>query len=367
MRALIQMQKISSYLYPNRINVVADVALFPVRWKIVYQNNVKIYRGVDNVLTLDIKNSDQKRIDIDTMDLKMSIFDVNGRDIITLDVTPTATTGLATVTVLPEHIANLSPQYLTYVIYRQNLNTSLTLFYADTNFGAHGKMEIVGTAIPVLTPERYITSFYPITNADVQPYLTTYYSDAVELRQPNHIFNDTDDSVLLEFKFNKSNAVVNVQFTKDTIINASTIWSDVMSFGVFPEDLTVTKSIVYPTYNKEVAWMRVTFEQTSYNGQGATVTIEKRAAGLGFEYIFSSNKAGKDYKVGETFTISDDRLGGGGAWTLAVGAVDKVGGVTEWIPQAEMLVAEDGPVIYKNIPVSDPARARSIDKVIVRL
>ena len=158
-----------------------------------------------------------------------------------------------------------------------------------------------------------------------------------------------------------------MQFTKDTIINSSTIWSDVMSFGVFPEDLTVIKSIVYPTYNKEVAWMRVTFEQTSYNGHDATVTIEKRAAGLGFEYVFLPNKSGKGYKIGETFTISGDRLGGGGAWVLAVAAVDKVGGVTEWTPTAEMLVAEDGPVIYKNIPVSDPARARSIDKVIVRL
>ena len=88
------MQKISSYLYPNRINVVADVALFPVRWNIVYQNRIKIYQGVDNVLTLDVKNSDQKRIDISEMTLKMSITDTLGRDLTTVNVTPSASSGL---------------------------------------------------------------------------------------------------------------------------------------------------------------------------------------------------------------------------------------------------------------------------------
>jgi len=72
------MQKISSYLYPNRINVVADLALFSTRWNIVYQNRVKIYQGVDNVLTIDVKNSDQKRIDISEMDLHMIVTDTNG-------------------------------------------------------------------------------------------------------------------------------------------------------------------------------------------------------------------------------------------------------------------------------------------------
>ena len=362
------MQKISSYLYPNRINLVADVTLFPVRYKIVYQNNVKIYHGVDNVLTLDVKNADQKRIDISEMTLKMALFDVNGKEITTLDVTPTATTGLATVTITPDDIVELTPQFLTYTVYRDNVDEETrTLLYADTNFGAQGKMEIAGTALTTPTPERYISSFYPITDADKRPPLTTYYSDAVELRQPNFINAAADDSVELEFVLNKSNAVVTVQFTKDTIINSSTTWTDVMSFGVFPEDVSVTKTIAYPTYNREVAWMRVKFEQTTYNGTGATVDIGKRASGPGYEATFLPNKAGKGYTVGETFTISAARFGGGGAWSFTVEEVDNQGGVKLWLPTAEFIVAEDGPVSYKDVPVSDPARARSIDKVIVRL
>jgi hypothetical protein len=361
------MQKISSYLYPNRIDVVADVTLFPVRYKIVYQNNVKIYHGVDNVLTLDVKNADQKRIDISEMSLKMAVFDVNGKEVTTLDVTPSATTGLATVTITPADIIELTPQFLTYTIYRENEDESRTVLYADTNFGAQGKMEIAGTALTTATPPRYITAFNPMTDADARPPLTTYYSDAVDLRQPNFISAAADDSVELEFILNKANAVITVQFTKDTIINSTTVWSDVMSFGQFPEDVSVTKTISYPTYNREIAWMRVKFIQNSYKGYGATVDIGKRAAGLGFEATFLPNEAGKGYTVGETFTISAARFGGGGAWQLTVDEVNTIGGVTQWTPIAEQLVAEDGPVAYNDVPVSDPARAKAIDKVIVRL
>ena len=62
------MQKISSYLYSNRIQLMADVIVldsaYPVEWKIVYQRPINIYKGVDNVIELDVNNADQKRMDI---------------------------------------------------------------------------------------------------------------------------------------------------------------------------------------------------------------------------------------------------------------------------------------------------------------
>ena len=58
------MRKISSYLYSNRIELLADLAGFSVENRTVYQRTVKIYKGVDNVLEFDIKNADQKRLDI---------------------------------------------------------------------------------------------------------------------------------------------------------------------------------------------------------------------------------------------------------------------------------------------------------------
>lgn len=261
------MQKISSYLYPNRINVVADVAVFPTRWNIVYQNRVKIYQGVDNLLTIDVKNSEQKRIDISGMLLEMNIMDVNGQAVAILPVTPAATTGLATVNVTPDLLANLTSQFLSFTIYRINLDNTKTLLYADTQFGAVGNMELVGSAIPVDVPPRYITRWLEINNTITLPWTKTFYSDAVDIKAPNFLDAETNDSVDFEFLFKSLNSTVNVQFTKDTVVSAGSSWETVDTFTVdtLTTSLTRTYSNVLGTYNREWSWARVTYVRTTNN------------------------------------------------------------------------------------------------------
>ena len=76
------MRKISSYLYPNRIELLANVAGFTTEYTNVYQRTVKIYKGVDNVIEFDIKNADQKRIDLSEnpvlTDLYLNVMDAQG-------------------------------------------------------------------------------------------------------------------------------------------------------------------------------------------------------------------------------------------------------------------------------------------------
>ena len=49
------MQKIITYSYPNRIQLLADLAGFNVEYTNVYQRNAKIYSGIDNTIDFDIK------------------------------------------------------------------------------------------------------------------------------------------------------------------------------------------------------------------------------------------------------------------------------------------------------------------------
>jgi len=364
------MQKISSYLYPNRINVVADVTLFPVRWNIVYQNRIKLYQGVDNVLTLDVKNSDQKRIDISEMILKMNVMDTAGKEVVVADVTPTATTGLATISISSDDLVELDPQFLSFTIYRENEDDTKTILYADTQFGAVGKMELLGSAVSIPTPERYITRFNLLSERVNNITTTTWFSDAVEIRKPNFLSAATADTIELDFEFNKSDAAVTVQFTQDEIVNSYTEWTDALSFGVFPSDTSASKTISYPTYNRSYAWMRVKFIQTSYKGTGATVDIAKVDGGT--TYTFNTGKPGIGYAIGESFVINGQRVGGGavlpnGSWNLTVAQVDGNGGVTAWTPLAEMPVAENGNIVYKDVPVRDDNHIRTIDKITIRL
>jgi hypothetical protein len=73
------MQKVQSYLYPNRVILLADLAGFTVENKVVYARTIKIYQGIDNVIEFDIQNADQKRIDLSALtNLKVNVMDAGG-------------------------------------------------------------------------------------------------------------------------------------------------------------------------------------------------------------------------------------------------------------------------------------------------
>jgi hypothetical protein len=45
----------------------------------VYQRTLKIYKGINNVIEFDIKNADQKRIDLSTLTaMKLNVMDAAG-------------------------------------------------------------------------------------------------------------------------------------------------------------------------------------------------------------------------------------------------------------------------------------------------
>jgi hypothetical protein len=61
------MQLIYRYLVNNKVLLTADLAGEITEYKSVYQRNIKIYRGIDNLITFQINNADQKPISIETI------------------------------------------------------------------------------------------------------------------------------------------------------------------------------------------------------------------------------------------------------------------------------------------------------------
>jgi hypothetical protein len=266
------MQKISSYLYPNKINVVVADPIFSVRWNIVYQNRVKIYQGVDNVLTIDVKNSDQKRIDISDMNLEMAIMDVAGKGVTTAAVETSDNLGLGTVNITADLLSNVSPQFLNFTIYRINEDETKTVLYADTQFGAKGSMELVGSAVAIETPIRKITRWAPITDDTVHPWAVEYFSDAVEIKKPNHLTIEDDETIIFDLELNQLVGKATIQFTKDTVISSSTEWITLIELSVnLDTPSTLRQQFFYPDYNREWAWARVNYVRANNN----TGTIDK--------------------------------------------------------------------------------------------
>jgi hypothetical protein len=156
------MQKISSYLYPNRIELLSDLDGFTVEFTSVYQRNVKIYNGIDNTIEFDIKNADQKRIDLTTLSLlELNIMDVSGNALPNspYTVTPNATKkGIAKVIIPQEDLTNLTPQFLTYSVSAIKDGADV-LMYADTKFGAVGTIELIGSAMPTFRDDKIYKTF----------------------------------------------------------------------------------------------------------------------------------------------------------------------------------------------------------------
>jgi hypothetical protein len=157
------MQKIQSYLYPNRIQLLADLAGFTTEYTNVYQRNVKIYRGVDNIIEFDVKNADQKRIDLTVYtSLHLNLMDAGGKALPNspYTITPnTPITGISTATIPSADLINLDVQFLNYSVTAVNANLQTIPFYADSRFGAVGTVELIGDAIPYVRPSRIFETF----------------------------------------------------------------------------------------------------------------------------------------------------------------------------------------------------------------
>jgi len=133
------MQKIQSYLYPNRQIILADLAGFTVENTVVYAKTVKIYQGVDNVLQFDIQNADQKRLDLTTLtNLQMNVFDQSGKALAnspyTLSILANASSAATAVLIAPFPVGPASSTTITipttditgsFVVSQQILGTPL--------------------------------------------------------------------------------------------------------------------------------------------------------------------------------------------------------------------------------------------------
>ncbi len=186
------MQIISSYLYSNRIQLIADVTeldlKYPVEWKIVYQRPVKIYKGVDNLIELDVKNSDQKRINIHGKDIKIQLMDQANKSIqvytamVLDDGSTVASRGRANFTIPESDVSTLDAQSLKFSVYILNDDDSKTLLYGDSKFGALGIMQLEDSIMPYVRPVQRYEDFQPETNYQgktIEERISTFYSSAI--------------------------------------------------------------------------------------------------------------------------------------------------------------------------------------------
>jgi hypothetical protein len=160
------MQLTPRYLVNNRTTIVTNEAGFITEYKPVYQRQLNVYKGIDNVLDFKVLNADQKPINLTSYTPKFQAFDANNLLVIEHDGTivvgddSAATRGLFSVTISDNDLLNIDQQYLKYNIHLvKTSDNSNVLTYADANFGMDGSIYVSDGAFPGPAPAGTITTF----------------------------------------------------------------------------------------------------------------------------------------------------------------------------------------------------------------
>ena len=302
------MQKISSYLYPNRIELLADLAGFNVEYTNVYQRNLQIYKGIDNTIEFDIKNADQKRIDLTTLsNIRLNVMDASGNALSNspYTVTSTAIKGIAEVTIPQEDLANLNDQFLRYSVTAIK-NSKDVVLYANAKFGAVGTLQLVGSAMPIdRAPVVYKTFTAEIDNKGVP----TYHSSAIPVK-----FYEAEQTQTLDFEISVIGFVGSVWIDAT---DAGTIsvdgfkkagkpfgsWTRDASDGLFTGVIPFGSNIPVSDYK----FFRISYQCPTVNGIGATFIVTQTNTG---SYNVTVKYGGTGYAITSLIKVLGSQLGG---------------------------------------------------------
>lgn len=196
------MQINSVYLYPNKIDAYTNLLdpLTVERYRKVYNRNLKIFRSVDNRIDLQLRNSDQKSI---TINSSAVVFNIVGRDnnqlLIQKDFTLIADDstkkikGRAYITLTASELEDLEEGSYQYSILQEQRQTiseteykvvSRTPLYVDSQYGVNGTIEIVNDALGTVVDSLVVNKFAytnPFTTGDTTP---KFYISSIIDAQP---------------------------------------------------------------------------------------------------------------------------------------------------------------------------------------
>ena len=176
------MQLVTRYLATNQSVVVTDGFAGNVEYRKVYQKNIKVSKGIDNVITFEIKNSDHKPVSI--LNTYTPYVEVFTEDKVMLKrytgtIKETSTPnykGQFTINIADGDTLNVDGQYMSYVVYLNKVSDSTnTLTYADTQFGPSGTIELIGSAFPGAIDSKLVQTFVDNISevVDAQPQINS--------------------------------------------------------------------------------------------------------------------------------------------------------------------------------------------------
>ncbi len=188
------MQLISVYLYQNKIDVFtnASAAWQTKRYRRVYNRNVKIYRGVDNRIDIQVRNSDEKAADVTGSTLVFNLVERESQTLVAQKdcVTVNAATGKYYVILTESELLNIETGFYQYSVYNEartdngdgtHLVSSRTPLYIDSQYDTLANIEVLdsGTGEPAAST---VIKAFSLHKSFGEPFDDYYVSSIVSAR-----------------------------------------------------------------------------------------------------------------------------------------------------------------------------------------
>jgi hypothetical protein len=248
--------KLPVYLYPNIFQVILDLDNNNRIIQVMYQREIKLQKGLKNVVQLQFKNSDQKFLNVSSSTFVLVLYDtINQRNLVEKNVTilddgsTYALRGLGQVIFTESDLEALDASYYTVGVKALDNTGSYQPTYANTYYGVGGTIEVRQDMYPVLQPTISVVDFQDYLNYNTQLY--EYYSGNL----------DADP----QFKSNEALHTVAIYMTNfiGTVYIQGTLENDPSTFGNYATIYTLTydnfTGIDYRNFNGIFSKIRVKY------------------------------------------------------------------------------------------------------------
>lgn len=208
------------YLVSNRTLLIAKELGLTTEYSHVYQKNLSVYKGIDNVLDFQLLNQDQKSVSLAGKTPVFVAFDENENLVIEHDgVIVNSNKGLFKITVTENDLINIKQQYLTYNIYLVDSNNTKQITYANSHYEATGTIYVSAKTFPGPKATYVVTQFQE-TDVDSEIFVSESITAEPAL-------NGNEALHTAAFYTQNFVGTVTLQATLENQITGVTQWADV--------------------------------------------------------------------------------------------------------------------------------------------
>lgn len=346
------MQKISFYLVPNRIKVTTDVAGFNTELRQVYQRKIKIYKGIDNTIEFEVRNSDNRRDNVAGYEIVVKFFDAERKNVFTVSgQSIVGKPGLMSAVVTQDLIEQLDPQLLTLAAFLRS-DSEERLLYSDADFNLSLTVELLNG---FNEPQEFVEELVVFNwEFDRKRFVSEVGNFGTKINDDY----STAPNRAMEVSFDGDyEDIIEVYATKDKSTDPMGRWVRLEDW-----DTRVDLTKIYEGDYRYVKFMHggpgpgygAFFNITVVNGVYDLVSVINR---------------GQNYRPGDQVTIKGSRLGGDDGvndLVITIGAINEypLGSINSTSLTWTGTATGDG--YFRNVQASTTNSASSIDKITIR-